>query len=710
MSKISPKSQVGLPREPVAIGTWRLDWGLLRLQASDGTAVKLTPKAGAVLAALLAARGRTVSRAELFEAAWPGSPSSDEVLTQVMQELRRAFADRQREPAWIVTVPKLGYRWEGPAAQTWLENADAIASSAATIGSPAADRDPSRRVVRRAVPIALAVLAAIVATAWLASRPRPAPEVLPIARPLLREPAREFDPDLSRDGERLLYAYDDGAAHELRLRTLADGSERSLLRAADAVLAAPRLSRGGDRVAYVRRTSAHCEVRMLTLASGDDRALPGTCPPSLPTSMDWSADDAWLYVTRSAGGEAVAQRHLAIHRIRLADGTVQRISDAGRWLSVDGHPRLSDDGRTLAFVRDGDGRNRVVTMPADGGSETELDFAHWPYRVAWDGDGFVLAVHGSAGVELWRGTRDGRLQGRLAREGAGPGLAVAAGRIVFERHRADDNLWRLDLRDAAAAPQALSAETGSELAPRLSPDGLRLAYLADAGGDLEVHVRDLAAGTRRALTALAPRVPLDLRWAPDGRRLLLIVGTERGKRLRLLQTDGTPIEVPPALRELVPAQIEWAADGDLYLAAERDGRRELLRARAPDFIRAELVVDGSIVAFALDDEGVLLRRPGSDRFERGDGRTADPATAQAVPADQWTANRDWLVQAVQTGNGEAGRLLVSRRGDDTPRLDLQVRWPEPPLGRHVELRGDTLLFARRDRVETDLYSLDLRGR
>lgn len=687
-----------LPRAPVLLGPYLLDWGRLRLD-SPGASVKLTPKAGAVLALLLRESGRTVSRNELFDHAWPGSHSSDDVLTQVMQELRRAFDDRQRTPGWIVTVPKLGYRWEGPPAVA----PDAL-GPAPTI-SPA-PRVPMRS--RRVMLAGLAVIAALIAAFYALPRDAGiALDTLPLATPLLREPAQEFDPHLSADGKLLVYVRAQDTHFALRLRHLADGEETTLLETGDAVLGAARLSRALDAVAYLRRTATSCELHTITLVGNADRMIASDCPKSLPSSADWSADGTALYYTRAASGDTVAQRHPAIHRIELRSGVTQRISDAGRWFSVDLHPRISADGREVAFVRDGDGRNRVVLAPADGGDEREVPYALWPYRVEWDGDDFVLAMHGRTGLELWRGDRTGALQRPLAREGAGPGLSLSlAGRLVFERHRADDNLWRLDLLDPTAPPRQLTEETGSESSPRLSPDARSLAYLSDADGSFEVHVRDMVDGRRRQWSHLAPRVPLDLRWDPRGHRALLVVGTEEGKRLAMLQEDGSLATLPAALEALVPAQIEWdGTSGDLWIAAERDGRRELLRARAPTFARVELAVDGAVVSFGLREGQPVLLRPSGTGFETVDGTPATPTQAMAIPSDQWAWRADRIVQAVQRGGDNDARIMVSDAitGAELRRVELPL--PQPPLGRHFELTDDTLFYSRRDRVESDLHEL-----
>jgi len=91
-----------------------IDWGRLVIVRHDAT-IKLTPKAAAVLQQLLSQPDVTVTRQALLDAVWPGTASSDEVLTQVIAELRRALEDPARQARYIATVPKLGYRWIGPA-------------------------------------------------------------------------------------------------------------------------------------------------------------------------------------------------------------------------------------------------------------------------------------------------------------------------------------------------------------------------------------------------------------------------------------------------------------------------------------------------------------------------------------------------------------------------------------------------------------------
>jgi predicted ATPase/DNA-binding winged helix-turn-helix (wHTH) protein len=73
--------------------------------------VSLTPRAAAVLAALIASAGQLVTRDELFRSVWGDTVVSDAALTACIQELRGALADDARRPRFIETRHRRGYRF-----------------------------------------------------------------------------------------------------------------------------------------------------------------------------------------------------------------------------------------------------------------------------------------------------------------------------------------------------------------------------------------------------------------------------------------------------------------------------------------------------------------------------------------------------------------------------------------------------------------------
>jgi DNA-binding winged helix-turn-helix (wHTH) protein/TolB-like protein/Tfp pilus assembly protein PilF len=75
-----------------------------------GELIQLEPKVMALLVHLAQNAGSTLSRQQLFDAVWPGVVVGDDTLTQTVTKLRKAFRDDAKNPRYIQTVPKRGYR------------------------------------------------------------------------------------------------------------------------------------------------------------------------------------------------------------------------------------------------------------------------------------------------------------------------------------------------------------------------------------------------------------------------------------------------------------------------------------------------------------------------------------------------------------------------------------------------------------------------
>jgi len=73
--------------------------------------MSLTPKAAAVLGALLDRAGELVPKQTLFDSVWHDTVVSDDALVACVQELRRVLADDSRQPRFIETRHRRGYRF-----------------------------------------------------------------------------------------------------------------------------------------------------------------------------------------------------------------------------------------------------------------------------------------------------------------------------------------------------------------------------------------------------------------------------------------------------------------------------------------------------------------------------------------------------------------------------------------------------------------------
>jgi DNA-binding winged helix-turn-helix (wHTH) protein/predicted ATPase len=98
-----------LASQSVAFGHYRLDprRGLWRGRQE----VKLAPKALALLRFMLERAGDVITKDEVFSAVWPDTVVSDGALTSCIRELRKALDDDARQPRYIETLHRRGYRF-----------------------------------------------------------------------------------------------------------------------------------------------------------------------------------------------------------------------------------------------------------------------------------------------------------------------------------------------------------------------------------------------------------------------------------------------------------------------------------------------------------------------------------------------------------------------------------------------------------------------
>jgi DNA-binding winged helix-turn-helix (wHTH) protein len=98
---------------------FELDEADARLEC-DGEAIALAPKPFAVLCALARTPGRLVTKNALLDLVWGHRFVTESVLKSAISEVRSALGDDPRQPRYIETVSRRGYRFIAATASTSL--------------------------------------------------------------------------------------------------------------------------------------------------------------------------------------------------------------------------------------------------------------------------------------------------------------------------------------------------------------------------------------------------------------------------------------------------------------------------------------------------------------------------------------------------------------------------------------------------------------
>ena len=91
------------------VGEWRVD-SVTGEIAREGLTARLETRALRLLLCLAEHAGEVVSIDALLDQVWPGVAVSPDSVYQAVASLRRVLGDDPKQPAYIATVPRLGYR------------------------------------------------------------------------------------------------------------------------------------------------------------------------------------------------------------------------------------------------------------------------------------------------------------------------------------------------------------------------------------------------------------------------------------------------------------------------------------------------------------------------------------------------------------------------------------------------------------------------
>jgi dipeptidyl aminopeptidase/acylaminoacyl peptidase len=154
-------------------------------------------------------------------------------------------------------------------------------------------------------------------------------------------------------------------------------------------------------------------------------------------------------------------------------------------------PRPSPDGRRIAYLRGYDGRLDVWVVDSDGGFPMQLTDAARP-------QGPDLSQRQATSIAWTPDSRD----------------------VVFASNR-EGKLWRVSASGGPSRP--IDEAAGNHHSPAVSPDGTRVAYVAERGEQVDIFVAALNGSWVRQMTSTADdEYVAEPKWSPDGRRLLWV--------------------------------------------------------------------------------------------------------------------------------------------------------------------------------------------
>ncbi|MFD0740030.1 winged helix-turn-helix domain-containing protein [Lysobacter koreensis] len=686
---------------------------------------RITPKSLGVLLALVEQAGRVVSREALLAQVWPDTLPSNDVVTQAITQLRKAFGEERGDVHYIETIAKTGYRLLAPV--EWLATQVAAAPPvAAPAGgrtpAPASESSVAAAEVVAPVPLplasrprggwaaiagALAFAAVVVAAtyAWSLRReasndPRLASGVaaagsaaaLPY-RLITSVPGAESAPALSPDAALVAYvAVPAGQrATAIMVQTTDPSPPRQLTRPpAPAEDSAPAWSPDGREIAFLRvRAGVGCAVMVVPSNGGTERVV-GRCDHRSPPEFDWIPDGKGLVF----GSRGTLGDNAGLRVLDLARGAWRRIEYAASADDIDAAPRYSPDGRWIVFVRNtplGD----FWRVPATGGSASALtrlraDIRGWDWTA--DGRGIVYSRWHDSESRLYRLDLDsGVVRDLGVGDGVQPSTAARAPALAFSQQRNYYGIYRFDLGPGGQA-ERLFPSSGRDRFPAIAPDGRQLVFASDRSGQFGLWWADLQQpNSLRLIDGVLPESRHLPEWSPDSRTLLLVGSDASGVAgiHEVAPASARVTRLPSPVHD--PVQAVYlpgtdAADRDrLLVVAGSDGGRlrlTLFDRRSQPWRALAAIDDVAVVRVDHATRRLLFTRSGqaglwqSDlALSPGSVRQVDAELPLAASYRQWTVGSDGQLWFIDRQPDCGARLR--RRAAGSPAAAAMSRCLDP---------------------------------
>ncbi|HWQ52189.1 MAG TPA: winged helix-turn-helix domain-containing protein [Bryobacteraceae bacterium] len=541
-----------------------------------GVRIRMPEQCLIALSLLLERPGQVVTREEFRKHLWPEDThvEFDDNLNTIIRGVREALGDSAKNPRFIETAPRHGYRFVAPVSGT----------TAVTVAL--APLEPPRR--RRLVYVlaGLGVLALLLGSAWwfIWGGGRTAQPLQP-ATALTSYVGQVGHPTYSPDGRKIAFHWNgkDQSGFDIYVRAL--GSEQLLqLTASPADDRFPAWSPDGRDVAFVRNLPNNQAAIMLVPAPGGPErevaVIPGTQVP-----VSWSPDGKWIaYSVSFPDYVRTTGERAGIFAVSLETRQSVRITTPGSRFLGDGYPAFSPDGRTLAFFRMSSfGASDLHVVDIDRalrptGEPRKLTFdARSAQNPAWTPDGkeiiFVSDRGGSHSV--WKVRASGGAPVSLGGESAlEPAISPSGRQVIYARQRLIDNLARVELCGLGCPPgpeRRLTRSARLARNPSISPDGRRIVFESQRSGHDEIWVCDGDGSNQRQLTFFRGPATGTPRWSPDSRQIVFDSRVDGKGQLFIMDAEGgTPRQITgEPVEHIVPS---WSQDGAfVYYASNRTG-------------------------------------------------------------------------------------------------------------------------------------------
>jgi Tol biopolymer transport system component/DNA-binding winged helix-turn-helix (wHTH) protein len=499
----------------------------------------LAPKVFDTLLILVDNGGRIVEKEELMSRLWPDSFVEESNLTVNIQQLRKALGDNARQPRFIETVARRGYRFiaevNGKSAPIATKT-EAATSAALSLAAP-------WRSYLSIVALAVLVVGSIAIVWWFAQLRH---AVSGSSAPILSTPfkSEKFATGgivravITPDGKYVAYTGETQGKETVWLRELETSENIQIVPPTDEQYLGLAISHDGNSLYFVRKTLTDPPVaaiyRIMTFGG-----IPVRITEKTEGTVSVSPDDKKLAFTRCN----YQNDDFCSLMIVDADGKNERkLLTRQRPIRLSG-TQFSPDGKSIAFASgqswNGGSDFRLMRLDLASGAENQISpktfFEISNLKWLPDGDGLFLTARENhdGRLRIWHvstATGESRALTKDATDYISLSLDKAADKMIATHVSNTFHLYLARIDDAGNPKSLAVARTGVAFAP----DG-KIVY---EGNDGDIWTINRDGGEQRQLTnnSFSDVLP---RMSPDGHYIFFTSNRSGSTQVWRMNGDGS---------------------------------------------------------------------------------------------------------------------------------------------------------------------------
>jgi DNA-binding winged helix-turn-helix (wHTH) protein/Tol biopolymer transport system component len=477
----------------------------------DEKVVRLEPMMSELLTYFCRHQNEVVSKEQLLDDVWQGRYVSDNTVSKLITKLRKALDDDARNPKFIVTIPKRGYRFVAEANEMVVPQDSSEQNAAKLV-------NPNKAIWPWAVVFTLVIAVGL----WMFSNSSKYQRTFISAKAVTSDKGSEFFPSFAADGVRLAYMNHDGEKFRLYVKNVFSGEQVEVNHGAKNGVGPGSWNDSGNKLVYLVATQENCQyfVRKFDGMTMSEPKLIYTCKKGSFGAIKFTHDDNVVVFAESPGiGEPYSLYSLDI------------VNNQKTWLP---QPELHLGGNSQFDLHPTENK-LLISSPNEQQWEGfyQLNLDNKELSLLFELNAFICCgiwSHDGEHVVLM-GEHPAREIVRFDLDGSNKTTLYTDTQQIHRPERHSNGVdysftaFKYDLNVdeyhiGTEHHSSILDDTFDERLAVLSPDNARVAYVNFSSGNEEIWLYERETHKKRKVTQFADgRHYVDLTWSPNQEKL-----------------------------------------------------------------------------------------------------------------------------------------------------------------------------------------------